>query len=71
MSTVDRGGAPTAGEEQMDHTEMEEDSSSNVPIVTTDGTFITDMTDVTVTESRYSTKRHRAGENVSDDLKTY
>ncbi len=52
----------------MDHTEMEKDSTSNVPIVTTDGTFITGTADVTVTECRYSTKRHRAAENVSDDL---
>jgi hypothetical protein len=52
----------------MDYTEMEKDSTSNVPIVTTDGTFITGTPDVTVTESRYSTKRHRVTENVSDDL---
>jgi hypothetical protein len=31
MNTVDRGGSSTSGEEEMeDHTEMEEDSTSNV-----------------------------------------
>jgi hypothetical protein len=49
-----------------DHTEMEEDSTSNVSMLADDGTFIPDTADVTVNEGRHSTKRHRAPENVSD-----
>ncbi len=57
MSTVHRGGASTAGEEEMgDHGEMEEDSTSNVSMLAGGGTFIPDTTDATVTEVRHSTK---------------
>ncbi len=51
-----------------DHTEMEEDSTSNVSILSTGGTFITDTTDTTVTEGRHSTTSLRTSENVSEDL---
>jgi hypothetical protein len=51
----------------MDHVQMEEDSTSNVSILTGDGTFIPDTTDVTVTEVSHSTKYHRDVENVSED----
>jgi hypothetical protein len=33
---------------------MEEDSTSNVPMLVVDGTFMTDTEDGTVTEARYS-----------------
>ena len=69
MSTGAPGGAFTSGEEEMeDDTEMEDTSTSNVTMLTTDGTFIADTTDGTVTEARQSTKRHRGAENMSEDL---
>ena len=69
MSTGAPGGAFTVGEEEMeDDTEMEDTSTSNVPMLTADGTFIEDTADGTVTEARQSTKRHRAAENMSEDL---
>ena len=43
MSPGGRGGAYTAGEEEMeDHVEMEEDSTGTVPMIPVDGTFIED-----------------------------
>ena len=75
MSTADApggaspGGASTAGEEEMeDDAEMEDDSSSNVPMLAAGGTFIAGTADGTVTEGRQSSKRHRAAENMSEDL---
>ena len=50
-----------------DHVEMEQDSTSNVTMLTVRGTFMTDTADGTVTETRNSTNRHRADENVSED----
>jgi len=70
MSTAGaRGGAYTEGEEDMeDHVEMEQDSTSNVTMLATDGTFIPGMADGTVTEVSHSTKYHRSAENMSEDL---
>ncbi len=75
MSTADApggaspGGASTAGEEEMeDDKEMEDDSTSNVPMLAAGGTFIAGTADGTVTEARQSSKRHRAAENMSEDL---
>jgi hypothetical protein len=51
-----------------DHVEMEEDSTSNVPVLEVGGTFIVVTVHGTVTEPRNSTKRHRPTENVSEDL---
>ncbi len=48
--------------------EMEAESTSNVPMLAAGGTFIPGTADTTVTEVRHSTKRHRACENVSEDL---
>jgi len=56
------------GEEMEDREEMEAESTSNVPMLAADGTFIAGTADTTVTEVRHSTKRHRACENVSEDL---
>ena len=56
------------GEEMEDREEMEAESTSNVPMLAAGGTFIAGTADTTVTEVRYSTNRHRACENVSDDL---
>ena len=40
-----QGGSPASGEEEMeDHEEMEEDSSSNVPMLASRGTFIPGVT---------------------------
>ncbi len=69
MSTGAPGGASTAGEDDMeDDAEMEDDSTSNVPMLAAGGTFIAGTADGTVTEARYSSKRHRAAENMSEDL---
>ena len=70
MSTAGAtGGASTAGEEEMeDDAEMEDDSSSNVPMLAAGGTFIAGTADGTVSEARYSSKRHRTVENMSEDL---
>jgi len=69
MSTGAPGGASTTGEEEMeDDGEMEDDSSSNVSMLVSDGTFIVGTTDGTVTEVRQSRKRLRAAENMSEDL---
>jgi hypothetical protein len=70
MSTAGAtGGASTAGEEEMeDDAEMEDDSSSNVPMLAAGGTFIAGTADGTVSEARYSSKRHRTAENMSEDL---
>ncbi len=38
-----------------DHIEMEQDSTSNVSMFVVRGTFMTDTTDGTVTETRHST----------------
>ncbi len=58
MNTGTRGGPSDVGEEEMeDHVEMEEDSTSNVQILETHGTF-----------TRYFTKRWRPSEKVSEDL---
>jgi len=58
MSTGDPGGASTAGEDEMeDDTEMEDDSTSNVPMLESGGTFIAGTADGTVTEARHSSKR--------------
>jgi hypothetical protein len=55
-----------------DHGEMEGDSSSNVSILSSHGTFITVTEDGsshgTVTGSRYSWKSHRVVVNVSEEL---
>ena len=51
-----------------DREEMEVESTSNVPMLAAGGTFIAGTADTTVTEVRHSTKRHRACENVSEDL---
>jgi hypothetical protein len=51
-----------------DHEEMEEDSTSNVPMLAAAGTFIAGTADSTVTQARHSTKRYRAAENMSEDL---
>jgi len=51
-----------------DHVEMEEDSTSNVPMLEVGGTFIVVTVHGTVTEPRHSTKRHRPTENVYEDL---
>ena len=48
--------------------DMEEDSSSTVPVLATHGTFIAGTADGTVTEARNSTKRQRTTEKVSEDL---
>jgi len=56
------------GEEMEDRAEMEAESTSNVPILAAGGTFIAGTADTTVTEVRHSEKRHRACENVSEDL---
>jgi hypothetical protein len=64
-----RGGASAAGEEQLeDHVEMQQDSTSNVEMLAARGTFIAGTADGTLTEARHSTKRHRAAENLSEDL---
>ena len=70
MSTAGaRGGASVAGEGEMeDHAEMEEDSTSNVPMLAAGGTFIAGTADATVTEAKHSTKRHRVAEDASEDL---
>ena len=63
------GGASTAGEEELeDDAEMEDDSTSNVSMLATGGSFITGTADGTVSEARYSSKRHRTAENMSEDL---
>ena len=54
-----------------DHVEMEQDSTSNVTMLTVHGTFMTDTADGTVTETRNSTKCHRSAENVSEDTLKY
>jgi hypothetical protein len=52
-----QGGESGTGEKEMeDHEEMEEDPTSNVPMITTNGAFIVGTTDDTVTQSRNSTK---------------
>jgi hypothetical protein len=51
-----------------DREEMETESTSNVPMLAAGGTFITGTADTTVNEVTHSTKRHRACENVSEDL---
>ena len=64
-----QGGASGEREEEMqEHMEIEDASTSNVPMLATGGTFIAGTTDGTVTEARQSTKRHRAAENMSEDL---
>jgi hypothetical protein len=70
MSTVGaRGGASAAGEEQLEnHVEMQQDSTSNVEMIAARGTFIAGTADGTLTEARHCTKRHRAAENLSEDL---
>ena len=70
MSTAGvQGRASGAGGEEMeDREEMEVESTSNVPMLAAGGTFIAGTADTTVTEVRHSTKRHRACENVSEDL---
>ena len=69
MRTGAPGGASTEGQEEMeDHAEMEEDSTSNVSMLAVVGTFIVGTADATVTQARYSTKRYRAAENMSEDL---
>ena len=71
MSTGARGGDLGEGNEEMqDHVEMEEDSTSNVPMLAASGTFIAGTTDVTVkvTETRHHAKRQRAAVHVSEDL---
>ena len=51
-----------------EHAEMEEDSTSRVPMLAVGGTFIAGTSDAPVAAARYSTKRHRASEDVSEDL---
>jgi hypothetical protein len=69
MRTGAPGGASTEGQEEMeDPAEMEEDSTSNVSMLAADGAFIAGTADGTVTEARHSSKRHRAAENMSEDL---
>ena len=69
MSTGARGGDLGEGNEEMqDHVEMEEDSTSNVPMLAASGTFIAGTADGTVTEARHQAKRQRAAVNVSEDL---
>ncbi len=52
----------------QDHVEMEEDSTSNVPMLAASGTFITGTADGTITEARHHVKRQRAAVYVSEDL---
>ena len=47
---------------------MQEDSTNNVQMLAARGTFIAGTADGTVTEDRYSNKRHRTAENMSEDL---
>ena len=69
MSTGARGGDLGEGNEEMqDHVEMEEDSTSNVPMLAASGTFIAGTADGTVTGARHQAKRQRAAVNVSEDL---
>ncbi len=49
-----------------DHEEIEEYSSSNMPILVSRGTFIPGTTDGSDTGARYSTKHHRV--DVNEDL---
>jgi len=67
MSTGAPGGASTTGEDEIeDDTEMEDDSTSNVPILAADGTFIAGTADGTVTEARQSRKAlHEASNSAS------
>jgi hypothetical protein len=51
-----------------DREEMEAESTSNVPMLAAGGTFIAGTADGTVSEARYSRKRHRTAENMSEDL---
>ena len=51
-----------------EHAEMEEDSTtSRVPMPAAGGTFIAGTADAPVAAAR-ATKRHRASENVAEDL---
>jgi hypothetical protein len=68
MITAGAQGRASGGEEMEDREEMEAESTSNVPMLVAGGTFIAGTADTTVTEVRHSTKRHRACENVSEDL---
>ena len=69
MSAGGSGGASGAREEEMEEEmEIEEGSSRTVAMPAARGTFIAGTADTTVTEVRHSTKRHRACENVSEDL---
>ena len=69
MSTGARGGELEEGDEEMeDHVEMEEDSTSNVPMLAASGTLIAGTADGTVPEARHQAKRQRAAVNVSEDL---
>ena len=57
MSTGARGGELEEGDEEMeDHVEMEEDSTSNVPMLAASGTFIPGTADGTVTGARHSSE---------------
>ena len=68
MSTGARGGDRTGEEEMEDHVEMEEESTSNVPMLAARGNFIAGTADGTVTQARHCAKRQRAAVNVSADL---
>jgi hypothetical protein len=69
MSTGTRGGVSEVCDEEMEeHTEMEEDSTSNVAMLEATGTFIVGTTDGTVAEARHDTKRQRTVVNVSADF---
>jgi hypothetical protein len=66
------GGESGVGEEEIkDHVEMEEDSTSTVPMLPIHGTFIGGTVDGTVNEDTHSTKHHIATENMSEDIQDY